>query len=252
MVDAVTYEDMFRLVDDWIVDKTGRSHHIACINAYCVALALDDAWLASIYNGSDIAGPDGMPFVYWVRWFRGLACERFYAPSVVSQLIARSQQTGYSFYFYGGAPDVLERMIDALQVRYPYLRIAGQFSPPFRPLSEDEDREICNLINQSSPDILCVGLGTPKQDFWIDEHLNKIPGSVMISCGATFDFLGGRVRMAPEIVQNSGFEWLFRLLGRDRRRLFRRYTIMNIKFLWNFGFQLLGRRHLDAQRWLRG
>lgn len=252
MVDAVTYDDMFRLVDSWIAGESVRSHHIACINAYCAALALDDPYLTSIYNSADIAGPDGMPFVYWIRWLHKLACDRFYAPSVVSELIERSQRTGYSFYFYGGAPEVLERMITALMEQHPHLRVAGHYSPPFRPLSEDEDREVCERIDRASPDILCVGLGTPKQDYWIDAHLDKIRGTVMISCGATFDFLGGRVRMAPDFVQRSGFEWLYRLMGPDRRRLLRRYTIMNVKFLWNFGLQLLGRRHLGAQRKPRG
>ena len=251
LVDAVTYEDMYARVDEWIKDKQQRSHHIACVNTYCVALALENARLASIYNGSDIAGPDGMPFVYWMRYLRRLDCERFYAPEIVYRLISRSEHTGYSFYFYGGAPDVLESMLNAFQRRYPFIRIAGSYSPPFRPLTRDEDKEICEKINQVAPDILCVGLGTPKQDYWIDEHLEKITGSVMISCGATFDFFGGRVRMAPSVIQRSGFEWLFRLLGRDRRRLFRRYTLMHAKFLWSFGLQLLGLKRLEARRWQR-
>ena len=251
LVDALTYEDMFDRVDGWIKEKGGRSHYIACLNAYCAALASKSPRLASIYNGSDIAGPDGMPFVYWIRWRHRLACDRFYAPDIVSRLISRSQHTGYSFYFYGGAPEVLDKMVEGLHQRHPYIRVAGYYSPPFRPLTSEEDRSICERINQASPDIICVGLGTPKQDYWIDEHLSKIQGSVMIACGATFDFFGGRVRMAPKTVQQSGFEWLYRLFGQDRRRLFRRYTLMNAIFLWNFGLQMLGLRHQDAQRWHR-
>jgi len=248
LIHALTYEAMFVQIDRWIQDKGTRSHHIACINAYCVALALDSLYLASIYNSADIAGPDGMPFVYWIRWVQRRSCERFYAPEIVSRLIARSEHSGYTFYFYGGAPDVLEKMIEGLRGRHPYLRVVGSHSPPFRRLTEEEDRQICERINQVSPDIVCVGLGTPKQDYWIDEHLNKIPGSVMISCGATFDFFGGRVRMAPKAIQQMGLEWLFRFFGQDRTRLFRRYTVMHARFLWNFGLQVFGRRHLEAKR----
>jgi len=250
-VHALSYDDMFSLVDKWLHDKTSRSHHIACLNAYCITLAADDPHLAGIYSSADIAGPDGMPFVYWIRWINRLRCDRFYAPDVVLQLAERARTTGYSFYLYGGSPEVVLGMKAYLEQRFPYLRIIGCHSPPFRELTEREDIEICMEINDLKPDIICVGLGTPKQDFWIDSHLYRIRGSVMVSAGATFDFFGGRVRIAPKIIQRSGFEWLYRLIGPDFKRLFKRYTIMNIKFIWNFGLQLLGLRARIARHYER-
>jgi N-acetylglucosaminyldiphosphoundecaprenol N-acetyl-beta-D-mannosaminyltransferase len=246
-IDAVTYADMFAKVDAWLKDKTTRSHHIGCINAYCVSLALEDPALARIYDRADIAGPDGMPFVFWIRAFVSRACDRFYAPDVVSQLAEHARTTGYTFYLYGGSPDMAEGTRRFLLERFPHLAIVGVRSPPFRPLTAEEDAAIVDEINALAPDIVCVGLGTPMQDYWIDQHIERIRGSVLIACGATFDFFGGRIRMAPRFVQRSGFEWLYRLATPDFPRLWRRYTIQNAKFLSAFAQQLVGlRRRVPA------
>jgi len=250
-IEAVTYPDMFAAVDRWLEDKSSRSHHIACLNAYCVSLAMRDPRLARIYNGADIAGPDGMPFVRWIKAFGRVPCDRFAAPDILLQLAGRAKETGYTFYLYGGAPEVVEKMKAFLEKEFPHIRIVGHMSPPFRALSEQEDEEICREINRLKPDILCVGLGTPKQDFWIDEHLEKIRGAVFVASGATFDFFGGRIKMAPEFIRRSGFEWLYRLCSRDFRRLWHRYTVLNVVFLWNFFLQLTGIRKRNAEWWQR-
>lgn len=239
-LDALTYPELIRLVDIWRRDKGGRSHHIACINAHCAVLASTDRHLARIYNSADIVGPDGMPMLRWIRRFRRLPCDRMAAPDITLVLAGAAAQHGFSLYLYGGAPDVLMAMKAFLERRYPGLRIVGHCSPPFRALTPEEDEAICRDINALAPDIVLVGLGTPKQDFWIDEHLHRIRGAVLIASGATFDFFGGRVPMAPEWIRRSGFEWLYRLLGRDFRRLWRRYTVGNVQFCWRFLLQISG------------
>ena len=175
----------------------------------------------------------------------GWRCDRFCAPDLINYLSARSAEKGYTFYLYGGAPEVAEAMQADMETRFPHIRILGRHSPPFRPLTDEEDQAICDEINRLKPDIVCVGLGTPKQDYWIEEHLESIRGAVLIASGATFDFFGGRVRYAPEFVRRSGFEWLYRLIGRDFRRLFYRYTVLNGVFLWNFALQVLGLRKFE-------
>jgi N-acetylglucosaminyldiphosphoundecaprenol N-acetyl-beta-D-mannosaminyltransferase len=250
-VDALTYREMFDRIDKWLANKHARSHHIACINAYNVTLALNNDRLTKIYNGADIVGADGMPFVWWIRTFRKVKCDRLAAPDIVLQLAQRAKQTGYSFYLYGGAPDIVANMKRYLQQRFPHINIVGFMAPPFRPLTEEEDREIVNEINRLQPDIVCVGLGTPKQDYWIEDHLYKIRGAVLVASGATFDFFGGRIRMAPELIRKSGFEWLYRLLSKDFFRLWKRYTVMNLLFLWNFALQLIGFRFRRSERWTR-
>lgn len=238
-IEAITYPDMISRIDSWLNNKKSRSHHIACINAFCVALALKNKRLRKVYNSSDIAGPDGMPFVYWIRKFMKSECDRFAAPDIALYLADISKTKGYSFYLYGGAPDVLIKMESFLKNKFPHIKIVGTFSPPFRQLSEEEDSKICNEINELQPDIILVGLGTPKQDYWIDEHIEKIRGSVIIASGATFDFFGGRIKMAPDWIRLSGFEWLYRLFSKDFSRLAKRYLYYHTIFVINFMLQIV-------------
>jgi N-acetylglucosaminyldiphosphoundecaprenol N-acetyl-beta-D-mannosaminyltransferase len=250
-VDAVSYADVFRAVDAWISDKSGRSHHIACINAYNVALALTNPRLARIYNGADIAGADGMPFVRWIRKTLKVPCDRIAAPDTILELAERARTSGYTFYLYGGSTDVVVKMKAFLEQRFPHIKIVGYLSPPFRAMTPEEDDAICATINELKPDIVCVGLGTPKQDYWIEEHLYKIRGSVLIASGATFDFFGGRITMAPDLIRRSGFEWLYRLLSKDFVRLWRRYTVYHGLFIWHFVLQVLGIKVRRHGRWYR-
>lgn len=238
-VDALTYTDLLQRVEEWLRDKSGPSRHVAPINAYCAALTLDDERLRRIYARADVAGADGMPFVRWIRFVLRQPCDRFYAPDIVYELARRAERAGWSFYLYGGSPETCEGTRRHLLQRFPALRIVGAQAPPFRPPTEEEDRATCEELGALRPDIICVGLGTPKQDYWIDAHRERVRGAVLVGCGATFDFFGGRIHMAPRLVQRSGFEWLWRLLSRDFFRLLHRYTVMHGRFLWNFALQLL-------------
>ena len=239
-VEALTYSDLFKHSDKWIKDKSSRSHHIAIINAYCAVMALKDSKLQKIYREADLIGPDGRPFVYWLRFFLKRPCNQFDASSIVMALAKESKEKGYTFYLYGGDPEVLLQMKERLENLYPHIKILGYHSPPFRKLSPEEDRVICDEINRLKPDILCVGLGTPKQDYWIYDHKEKIRGAVFIPCGAIFDFFGGRIQRAPQFITKSGFEWLYRLFSKDFKRLWYRYTVLNVIFLWNFLLQRIG------------
>jgi N-acetylglucosaminyldiphosphoundecaprenol N-acetyl-beta-D-mannosaminyltransferase len=250
-VEALTYPEFFEYVDRWIADKDSRSHHIAIINAFCAIEAFHNPRVAQIYNQADLIGPDGMPFVYWLRRVLKRPCDQFDASSIVMNLAEKARETGYSFYLYGGHPDVVAKMKTKLEEMYPHISIVGHMSPPFRPLTEEEDKQICDELNELKPDIICVGLGTPKQDYWIDAHIHKIRGSLFVPCGAIFDFFGGRVQRAPGIVSKLGIEWLFRLFSKDIKRLWYRYTVLNGIFLWNFLLQLVGHREFKINRMVR-
>jgi N-acetylglucosaminyldiphosphoundecaprenol N-acetyl-beta-D-mannosaminyltransferase len=128
--------------------------------------------------------------------------------------------------------------------RFDGIKVVGKYSPPFRALTPEEDQEVCDMINAVKPDIVWVGLGSPKQDVWISEHREKIRGSILIASGATFDFFSGRIQQAPEWIRNSGFEWLYRL-SKDFRRLWLRYTVYNFVFVAMFALQLMGLRRFD-------
>ena len=239
-VDALTTAEMLERFDAWLADKSGRARHVACMNAYCVSLALRDPALRRIYNTADLALPDSMPFVRWIRRFVRAECDLLWGKNVVFALAEHARATNYSVFLYGGTPEACAGTRRFLEKTFPHLRIAGAVSPPFRPMTPDEDRALCDEINALSPDIILVGLGTPKQDFWIDDHVPKLRGSVMIAVGAVFDFLSGRAAMAPDVVHEAGFAWLYRMLGSDRRRLWRRYTIDHSYFLVHFARQVLG------------
>jgi len=239
-VDAITYDKLFTKVDDWIADKTSRSHHIACVNAYNVALSVKNKELYRIYNNADITGADGIPFVKWINKIEKMDCDRIAAPDTILMLAEHAKVKNYTFYLYGGAPDVCVKMKEFLEEKFPHINIIGHMSPPFRKLTAEEDEKIINEINALQPDIICVGLGTPKQDYWIDENIEKIRGSVLIASGATFDFFGGRVKMAPDFIRKSGFEWMYRLFGKDFKRLWKRYIIMYSVFIATFLLQQTG------------
>ncbi|MGE0453375.1 MAG: WecB/TagA/CpsF family glycosyltransferase [Vicinamibacteria bacterium] len=241
-VDALTLDDLTRRVAGWLVSERGPSRHVACLNAYCVTLALYDESLRCVYARADVAGPDGMPFARWIRRTLRVPCDRLYGPDVMLHLMREAELRGWSVYLYGGAPDVSAKLAGELARRFPGLRLAGRQSPPFRPATPEEDAALVAELAALRPDLLLVGLGTPKQDFWIDAHRESVRGTVMFSLGAAFDFFGGRVRQAPRFVQRSGFEWLWRLFSRDFFRLFRRYTLLNAVFLWNFALQQSGLR----------
>jgi N-acetylglucosaminyldiphosphoundecaprenol N-acetyl-beta-D-mannosaminyltransferase len=237
-VDILTYDDMLHQCDHWLANKSQRSRHIACVNVNCVVEALLNQKTKALFNSADIVGPDGMPFVYWIRIFSGKKCDRFYAPDIVNEVCRVAPSRSYRIFLYGGTDKTVAIMQRHLEQHFPGVNVVGAYAPPFRPLTAEEDSAVCHLINSLAPDFIFVGLGSPKQDIWIREHLESIPGSVMVACGATFDFFGQRIRQAPVWIQRSGFEWLFRFLH-DPRRLWRRYTYYNAIFLWNFLLQLI-------------
>jgi N-acetylglucosaminyldiphosphoundecaprenol N-acetyl-beta-D-mannosaminyltransferase len=162
-------------------------------------------------------------------------------------MCALSLERGHRHYFYGGSPEVVERLVSRLTKRYPGLVVAGHRSPPFRPMSEEEDAADVAAINEATPDYVWVGLGMPKQEKWMASHVGKIHATALIGVGAAFDFHAGTKPRAPRWMQRSGFEWLFRLVS-EPRRLAHRYLIDNSIFVACTLRQLLGWKSY-AQDW---
>jgi N-acetylglucosaminyldiphosphoundecaprenol N-acetyl-beta-D-mannosaminyltransferase len=249
-VDAITYEDLFGQCDLWLQDRQARSKYVACVNVNCAVESHLNPEVAEIFDKADISGADGMPFVYWIKLFTGKECDRLCAPDIILKLCERSLQSdrpNYRLFLYGGAEGVPEKMQAFLERKFPGVNIVGAYSPPFRQLTAAEDRDVCDRINQTHPDFIIVGLGSPKQDKWIQDHLDKIPGTVMIASGAAFDFFSGRIPQAPVLIQRSGFEWIFRLI-QDPKRLWKRYTLYNLIFLWNFSLQVIGLKKFNLRK----
>lgn len=237
-IDCLSYKEMYPLFDNWLADKSSRSHSVALVNVNACVSALFDKRLYEIYNSADIAGIDGMPFLFWARLFYRKGIDRFYAPDLMLEIGSKAKEKGYTFFFYGGYPGAGDKMEAYLKERFDGINVVGKYHPPFRPLTEAEDRQVCGMINALHPDFVWVGLGAPKQEIWIYEHREKIRGGIIIGSGATFDFFAGKITQAPEFVRNMGFEWLYRLT-QDFRRLWVRYTVYNVIFLVVFVLQVL-------------
>ena len=149
----------------------------------------------------------------------------------MAEILKISEEKGYRHYFYGSTESTLDQMRERLMENYPGLQIAGMYSPPFHPLTKEDDEQIIKEINDTDPDIVWVGLGAPKQEIWMAAHQGKVKG-FMVGVGAGFDYLAGNIKRAPIWMQKNNLEWLFRLL-QEPKRLFYRYWYTNTRFLWN-------------------
>lgn len=208
-----------------------RSAQYVCVrDVHGLMRAREDPALLAIHHHAGMITPDGMPLVWTLR-ARGYAdAARVCGADLVAALCDATQATGARHYFYGGKPGVAERMAAELVKRYPALQVAGTGTPPFRPMTEEEDAEAIRVISDARADIVWVGISTPKQEFWMRDHVGKIPGAVLFGVGAAFDFYAGDVKRAPRWMHPLGLEGLHRLLS-EPRRLWRRYLILAPKFV---------------------
>jgi N-acetylglucosaminyldiphosphoundecaprenol N-acetyl-beta-D-mannosaminyltransferase len=203
--------------------------------------ASDNPRLREALNHHDaVASPDGMPLV-WVGRAMGKEVGRVCGPDLMPLLIDRARQQDARHYFYGGAPGVAEALASRLAERFPGLVVVGTYSPPFRALTSEEDDAEVEMINAAKPDYVWVGLGSPKQDLWIADHRSRLDAAVLFAVGAAFDFHSGGLRRAPAWMQRTGTEWLYRLIA-EPRRLLRRYTVVNARFVLLLARQILSRR----------
>jgi N-acetylglucosaminyldiphosphoundecaprenol N-acetyl-beta-D-mannosaminyltransferase len=205
-----------------------RAHFV---NVHTLIEAQHNQALGEVFAAADMIFTDGMPLA-WVAQRRGApAAQRVSGPDVMLSLCDRGRSLGLRHFFFGGQANVAPRLAAALTARFPGLEIVGTHTPPFRALGEVEDQSVIDEINQARPDVLWVGLGAPKQEFWAAGHASRLDARVVLPVGAAFDFMSGRVRRAPLWMRRAGLEWIFRL-AMDPRRLLRRYLVTNADFLF--------------------
>ncbi len=236
-VDPTTYADATARI--LALAAEGRPRRVCAANVHMAMACRDDAAVRAAVNGADLVTPDGMP----LKWMLGLLGhplpDRVSGPHLSMQVCAAAAEQGVPVGFYGGHASALPVLTQRLTERFPRLHIAYAWAPPFRPLTDDEDRRERERIIASGVRILFVGLGCPKQELWMAVHAD-LP-CVMLGVGAFFDFAAGRVRQAPAWMQRLGLEWLFRLLM-EPRRLWRRYLWNNPRFVWLAMGQVLRRK----------
>ncbi len=227
------------MLEQWRVE--GRREYVCLISVHGLVMAQREPAVRSALNCCGLAAEDGMPLVWWSRLAGFSQARRVCGSDLLDQVCAYGVPRKYRHYFYGASPRVLELLVDRLQRRHPGLVVAGYNSPPFRPLSKAEDAADVAAINETRPDFVWVGLGMPKQEKWMVEHLGKIEATALIGVGAAFDFHAGTKPRAPVWMQRSGLEWLFRLLT-EPRRLAHRYLIDNALFVGHMLQQVTGRK----------
>lgn len=228
-VSAINMTQAIATIEEWIAQR--QSKYICVTPVHAVMDCYHDPSLKPIFNNSGLTTPDGMPVVWLLRLYGHKEVDRVYGPDLMRTVCQRSTEANYRHFFYGGAEGVPEKLAQTLGRLYPGLNVVGTYSPPFRALTPAEDQEVIDRINRTQPDIVWVGLGSPKQERWMAAHVQKIEGATLIGVGAAFDFLTNRKPQAPRWLQRSGLEWVFRLLC-EPRRLAYRYLVNNPLFVW--------------------
>ena len=219
-------------------DQPAQQGFVTITGVHGVVESQHDDELKRIHNRSYLSTPDGMPMVWLGRWNGYGYMDRVYGPELMLNIMKSSSKSGHTHYFFGGADGVAQELEEKLVERFDGLNVVGTYTPPFRPLNEDEEQALHDELQEKKPHFFWVGLSTPKQEKFMHGFLAKYPdltkdwphGLIMVGVGAAFDFHSGKIKQAPRWIQRSGFEWLFRICM-DPKRLFKRYAISNTYFL---------------------
>lgn len=226
-------------IEEWLTQ--GEKNYVCVRDVHGVMACRRDRELMRIHNTGGLTVPDGMPLV-WAGRFCGFAeMGRVYGPDLMLSVCEESVPKGYAHFLYGGKPDAAEELRNNLEEWFPGIRIVGTYTPPFRPLTSGEGKELVALTARLKPDIFWVGLGTPKQEKFMAAYLPRLETRVMLGVGAAFDIHTGRAKDAPDFVKKAGMQWFYRLL-QEPGRLWKRYLINVPLFICLLGYQLISGR----------
>ena len=206
----------------------GRREYVCCTSVHGLVEAQRDPEMRSTLNRAGLTTEDGMPLVWWCQRSGYPDAGRVSGSDLLLAMCERASQRSHRHFFYGGSPRVVEALVMRLKQRFPDLIISGYRSPPFRLLTQEEDAADVQAINETRPDFVWVGLGTPKQDKWMALHAGKIHAAALLGVGAAFDFVSETKPRAPLWMQHSGLEWLFRLMTEPRRLAPRYFLIISV------------------------
>ena len=226
-INVTNMSDTIKYIAGHLDDLRGK--YICVSNVHTTVMSYENEEYRKIQNGAAMALPDGAPLSSYSRRKGYKQAQRVTGPDLMLELFAISKEKGYRHYFYGATEETLQSMKEVLERDYPGIEIAGMYAPPFRALTPQEDAQIVAKINESRPDFIWIGLGAPKQEEWMYQHMGQLQG-VLIGVGAGFDYLAGYIKRAPRWMQRMSLEWLYRLL-QDPKRLWRRYFTSNVKFI---------------------
>lgn len=230
-----SYDEVVHHSLAWARERNSRALFFAAV--HMIMETVDDPAFLLQLNQAGTVFPDGMPLVWALRALGESRAQRVCGPDATAALLAAAETAGVPVGFYGGSQAVLDALTGAVRLRHPNLNVAYAESPPFRALTPEEDSAIVERIASSGARLLFVGLGCPRQEHWIVEHLGRVH-AVMLAVGAAFDLIAGSKRRAPRWMQRCGLEWVFRF-ATEPRRLAKRYLKHNPRFVLMFLRQLL-------------
>lgn len=228
LVDSIEWDAAVSRIMQWGAGRESR--YVSICDAHSIVLAGRNAAHGRHIAAADMVTPDGWPVAWMLRRTVDRTQQRINGPDLMWKLLGRAEELGLAVYFYGTTPQTLEALRTRLEAAFPRLRIVGMHSPPFRPLTPEEDEADVARINASGAQLVMTGLGCPKEDRWMFEHRGRVQ-AVTLGIGAGIDFWAGTVRRAPPWMRENGLEWLFRL-GCEPRRLWKRYLVHNSLFVW--------------------
>ncbi|MFL9710290.1 WecB/TagA/CpsF family glycosyltransferase [Methylobacillus sp. Pita1] len=236
-IDVITWQQAISRISSWATIH--QSAYVCICNVHSVVSVTQSREFEDIVNQADMATPDGAPVAWMIRKQGYGHQERINGPDLMWKYCAHAEATSESIFLYGGTQTTLDILKEKLAQHFPQLNIVGMYSPPFRPLSAEEDQSIISQINKSGAGTVWVSLGCPKQEKWMAEHKGKI-NAVMIGVGAAFDYHAGTILRAPLWMQRNGLEWLHRLCS-EPRRLWKRYLVTNSLFVFHVLKNVIGK-----------
>jgi N-acetylglucosaminyldiphosphoundecaprenol N-acetyl-beta-D-mannosaminyltransferase len=224
--------------------ESGNCGYVCVTGVHGVMEAQRNSKFKKILDEAMLVVPDGVPTVWVGRWEGFKSMGRVFGPDLMLEVCRRSVLSRHSHFLYGGMPGIAEELRENLERWFPGIRIAGTYTPPFRPLSLREKTDLQNRLSAIAPDIIWVGLSTPKQEQFMHENLHSLHCKVMVGVGAAFDIHTGHLNDAPQWIKNAGLQWLHRLC-QEPSRLWRRYLFNNSAFLIRIAFQFAGIRRYE-------
>ena len=222
-----------------------RKGYVCLAGVHGVMEAHRDPDLSAVYAGSALTAPDGMPMVWVGRFYGQRKMERVTGPDLMLEILKRPEFADYTHCLCGGKPGIADELHDSLLTRFPSVRIAGTYTPPFHPFTAEEEQDFLLAMAAMKPDIIWVGISTPKQEQFMARYLDRVDATLMFGVGAAFDFHTGRIQDCAEWIKRAGLQWLHRLM-QDPGRLWKRYLRNNPAFLWHILLQLTGMRSYEA------
>jgi N-acetylglucosaminyldiphosphoundecaprenol N-acetyl-beta-D-mannosaminyltransferase len=239
------YSEALDVMDGMIARR--QRGYVCAVAVHAVMVAQDDKVMRDALLGSALTVPDGMPIVWAANALGADLDDRVYGPDLMLRYSERCAEKGHRVFLYGGRDQgSLQQLALNLRLKFPGIKIVGGYSPPFRPLTDEEETSVADQINAARPDVVWVGIGVPKQEKWMARMRDRIDAPVMAAVGAAFDFHAGRVSQAPSWMQDRGLEWTYRI-AQEPRRLLPRYLVYNPRFVLRIGLQLM-RERLLARR----